>query len=393
MTTATYFGCLIQQRSSIDAVTFFLFQARVNDIKRWAGIKRIEDIREGTQRVLRESRANAIRRFLESDPVNTIPSSILLAFEPNQTTFSPVDDELIECFPTSGDIHNGCSGQLKWGFLSFDFEDDSPEHLRPALIVDGQHRLYGMYRFQAEDIPMSVIGLLDASSEEQAFQFVVVNNKIVRVPTDNVKSIIADLDLAEENQLAERLLKAGVRYGDMSPVLRDVDTLPNSPFKGLLDWPSNREGTKVVPVATIEQSLKYLKALFTFLEEDEDSLLSVYLSMWRSISAKYAQFWGIENRFMTKVNLNAVNEFVSDRLKMAWEFGLVRIFEPENVEQQTSNIIEPIPVDFWTVEWDLPRIQDNANVREMIKRDLVKILENSKLRQAWHSELKLPVLE
>jgi len=393
MPEVTYFGCLVKQRLSSDAVPFFLFQARAHDIRRWAGIKRIDEVKGGTQRILRESRTNAIRRFLESDPTNTIPGSVLVAFEPNRTTFLSVDNELSECLSASNYLFNGCDGQLQWGFLTFEFDNDTPEHDRPALIVDGQHRLYGMYKFRDEDVPISVIGLIDASAEEQAFQFVVVNNKIVRVPTDNVKAIVADLDLEEENQLSERLLKAGVRYGNMSPALRDVDTLPNSPFRGLLDWPSNRDGIKLVPVAAIEQSLKYLKAQFAFMEEDEDSLLSVFLAMWRSISQKYPEYWGTESRFMTKVNLNAFNEVVSDRLKMGWEFGLVRIFEPDQVEQQTSIIIDPIPGEFWGVEWDIPKIQDNANVREMIKKDLVKILENSRLRLPWYNELRLPLIE
>lgn len=63
-----------------------------------------------------------------------------------------------------------------------------------TLIVDGQHRLHGISEFLYEDLPVLVVCMVDASVQEQAFQFIVINNKAVRVPTDNVKAIIAHLD-------------------------------------------------------------------------------------------------------------------------------------------------------------------------------------------------------
>ena len=90
---------------------------------------------------------------------------------------------------------------------------------------------------------------------------------------------------------------------------------------------------------------------------------------------------------MKKVCLNALNEFLADRLKFAWELGLVQIFNPDEVERMTLNMLQ-VPSQFWETDWDI-RIQDNANVRELIKTDLGKISDNLRLRENWASGIEL----
>lgn len=387
MTTKRYFGCLLRQRIDDQAIPFFVFQVRVKDLKQWAGVKRVEDLPDGTQRVLRETRARAITRFLESEVINTIPNSLLLAFEPGVAEFISVEDQLRGCLSID-ELANGCDRQVEWGFITFSFDPDQPQHLRPALIVDGQHRAYGMSQFSKEDLPVIVVSLVGASRQEQAFQFIVVNNKQVKVPTDNVKAIIAELD---EEELQARLLKAGVKYGDMSPVLRDVDDLASSPFQHLLDWAHNRTGTKLVPLTAIEQSLRYLRTVFSFFEDDEDSQVQVFLAIWRAVRAVYPDLWGQEeSKLMKKVSINALNEFIVDRLKVAWEYDLVNIFSPEDVERQTLKTLQ-VPQGFWQNEWTV-RIQDNANVRNLIKSDLETVTDNLRLRRHWNEGTQLLVV-
>ena len=189
-----YFGCLVRQRIDSQTVPFFVFHARIKDIRSWTGIRRMEEVAGGTQQVLREARARAITRFLQSDPINTIPNNLLIAFDPGRVQFVAIQEQLASCFPQA-DPTNGCAEQIAWGFLEFTFDPSLPDHLRPGLVVDGQHRLFGINDFQDEDIPILIVSLVDASVQEQAFQFIVVTSKQVKVPTDNFKAIIADLDL------------------------------------------------------------------------------------------------------------------------------------------------------------------------------------------------------
>jgi DGQHR domain-containing protein len=388
MTNKKYFGCLVRQREAIETVSFFVFYAFARDVKQWAGIRRVKDFSDGTQRILRPARQKAIKNFLERKSINTIPNNILLAFSPDASEFIPLEDKLADCLEDSSadfDFHNGCENRIQWGTLQFSFDPAAQEYEKPALIVDGQHRLYGMSSFENEDVPILVVSLIDASLQEQAFQFVVINNKAVRVPTDNVRAILANLD---EQELENRLLSSGVKYADKSPVLRDINDLDYSPFKDLLNWPYNTRGNKLVPLTSIEQSLRYLQSVFN-IDEDDDSLVGLFCSIWRAIALRYDVLWGQENQLMKKVSLNALNEFVTDRLKFAWEMGLIDIFDSDAVERQVSNIVAMLPQEFWQGKWSI-RVQDNSNVRNLIKSDLETLTNNSRLRKNWRDDLKLP---
>ncbi|HZH39312.1 MAG TPA: DGQHR domain-containing protein, partial [Bacillales bacterium] len=200
-----YFGSLISQRTNKNVTRFFVFNARAKDLKEWLGIRRIKDVKKGAQRVLRKARASAVTKFIEASSINTIPNSILIAFDPGKAKFTSLSKEISEgIIQTKSslenpvnilngcDILNGCENQLNWGIIKFSFERNEQEDAKPALIVDGQHRLYGMSDFDKEDLPITVVSLIDANRQEQAFQFIVVNNKAVRVSAENVKSIVAD---------------------------------------------------------------------------------------------------------------------------------------------------------------------------------------------------------
>ncbi len=380
-----YFGCRVLQRKSKETIAFFVFYARSKDVIQWAGIKRSKDFPEGTQRVLRESRRRAIMRFLRADPINTIPNNILLAFEPKAARFRSLNAKAKQCF-TKIDVQNGCDGQLQWGTLKFSFEANQPDHLRPALIVDGQHRLYGISDYVDENIPVLIVSLIEAPVQEQAFQFIVINNKAVKVPAENARSIIADLD---EEALQRRLLKANVRYGDKTPFLANVNDLSSSPFQNLLKWDYNRYPTKLVELTAIEQAAKYLQLIFSrFLEGDEDSSIEIFFAIWRAVKANYPELWGKENKLMSKVGLMALNEFLVERLKSAHTFKVVDIFDSKSVERTVLDIIREIPKEFWESEWSI-KLQDNANMRRLIKEDLDSVTENVKLREPWGEGLNL----
>jgi DGQHR domain-containing protein len=382
-----YFGCKVIQREDIDTVPFFVFYARAKDIMQWAGVQRVKDSSEGIQRILRPTRKKAITKFLASFSKNTIPNSLLLAFDPSIESFkfTSLNSQITECLSSDIDLFNDCGERISWGTIEFSFDPSSPEYLKPALIVDGQHRLYGICNYQDEDLPMLVVSLINASIQEQAFQFVVINSKAVRVPTDNVKSIIANID---EEELLSRLLPAGVSYGNKSPILREINDLDSSPFQYLLDWDYNRNGSHIVKPAAIEQSIRYLEKLF-MLEEDVDSSLEIFCALWRAVRASYTNLWGSDNQLTKKVSITALNEFISDRLKYAWEMNMLNIFVPQRVEEQTLNIISLLPEKFWGEKWTVS-IKDNTVFRDLIKSDLEKLANNSRLGRPWKQGLRLP---
>lgn len=401
----SYFGCRVRQRKG-NKPAMFVFIARASEVAAWAGIRRVQDTRKGTQRIHRPPRSRAITRFLEVDDSNTIPNNLLLAFLPGVATFAAVN--LDDC--SSEDLENRCGDRVEWGVISFAYTSNAPEHRRPALIVDGQHRLKGISAYGAEDLPIFSIALLDASVEEQAFQFIVINNKSTRVPSDNVKAIISNMD---EARVRDRLLKSGVSYGRMTPALKEADTLRNSPFRGMLKWPNNDTDDGVIPLTAIEQMLRYVTTAFSnVFDTDEDSPLDVLFVIWFVLAKRYKELWHKSNpatvasvdknepegedstpssRFMSKVNLTALNEFVIDRLKILWETGYLDLFEDADLTTKVEDIASRLPVDFWNSTW--VRLADNSAFKNMLKNDLVRLTENAIRKQKWHEGVKVLLSE
>lgn len=105
----------------------------------------------------------------------------------------------------------------------------------PAMLVDGQHRVFGALR-EAEHTPFSICGLLDASWEEQVFQFVVINQTSEGIPTPFLNAIVSSsLTQAEVERLESRLRMAGVRM-EVAQAMDKAQHDPDSPFAGMIKF-------------------------------------------------------------------------------------------------------------------------------------------------------------
>lgn len=378
----TYFGCRIAQRGRGKSVEFVVFIANTKDVMQWAGMKRVGEHEKGTQGIITPARVRAIKRFLHTNTQNTIPAGIVIAFGENTAQFNSLQVAMNAYLPTI-DIANQVTDRIDWGTLSFQFDEHAESHERPALIIDGKHRILGMSEGIDEDIPVVIVALIAASPEEQAFQFVVINNKATKVPTDTVKAILASFN---EPTLQDRLLDAGVSYGNVSSLLRDVNEQADSPFKGLLIWPLSDKKEGRIQLTTVEICLRDIRDAFS-MDNGEDTRKEIFFAIWRAISKRFSDLWLRNEKFMSKVNIIALNDYIVDRLLYAWEGDILDINQPAGVEMQTSNILSSIPSDFWLRDWDYS-IQDNTIVRKAIKDDLHAISKNVKNRRKWDADLR-----
>jgi DGQHR domain-containing protein len=392
MKTLSYFGVAVTQRASGDSPRFFSFYAKVTEILSWAGVKRTTEHEGGTQRVIKPARRAAVRRFLESDGKNTLPGSIIIGFRDDSIQFLPCPDY------RGAEERNRCEGNLEYGKIELTFDDsldpndEKSSHLMPGLVVDGQHRLKGCGDFTPEDIPLLVVGILKSTPDEEAFQFIVINQKSQKVATTNIKSIIADLDYGEE-ALSDRLESAGIRFGESTPTLVRVNGDPDSPFYKMLDWERNDRDSKasrIIPVSAIEACIKHLQSSFEVLLEDRDSAEAVFIDIWSAIKGIYPDLWNGDdsNKLLKKVSIMAINDYITHDLLMKWATDTVDPLESEDLRRYVVGLFDPIPADFWTEEWTA-RVQDNANVRGMIQSDLEKIIVNSKIGTSWKRKLAL----
>jgi hypothetical protein len=109
------------------------------------------------------------------------------------------------------------------------------ETLLPALVIDGQHRLFGAAKVE-EDIPFLVCSLVKPEWKEQVFQFTVINDKALGIPKPFITSLAGmSLTGQELKELTSRLSQAGVQLWEVS-VMQKMGYDPESPFHNLIEF-------------------------------------------------------------------------------------------------------------------------------------------------------------
>jgi len=155
-----------------------------------------------------------------------------------------IDDEVVE--DTEISVHESQLNDFLRFLLNRDalkeVENEDPDKLRsmlsnllkPATIVDGQHRTKGAANLERK-IPFTVVGLVNTEWAEQVFQFVIINQKAKPIDTAFLTAIIsASLSPSDIDALKERLENAKVDLAN-STIINLVNFSPASPFKGLID--------------------------------------------------------------------------------------------------------------------------------------------------------------
>lgn len=189
-----------RQREDPRAPVFACFTAPVGDVHRWTTIDRLSTSGGGHQRVKNPSKVKAIVRFFELDPRNTIPTALTVALR------LPDFDvpELNSCAPLR-----------------------IPDAEPPAgIVIDGQHRLFGAGDHR-KDLPVNIVALINPPDEEIAFQFLVINQKVTKVPTDHLTLLTLQYS---EKALDERLRSARMVLRRHASLVGVVDSSPDSPF-------------------------------------------------------------------------------------------------------------------------------------------------------------------
>ena len=121
-----------------------------------------------------------------------------------------------------------------------------------GVVIDGQHRLLGMKDLDPS-LHVNVVALLTGDLNEAAFQFLVINNKASKVPTDHIKALLAE---HQDMRLQGRLLSARLSIDNRYEFVATADNDLESPFRNEIDWPTNRTGMHLVKPAAIETAVR-----------------------------------------------------------------------------------------------------------------------------------------
>ena len=367
--------CVVyRQREDANAPTFALFAASAHSVLQWAAIRRRQDDPAGPQRRLSQAKINAIRNFFQLDARNTIPTAVIVTLDLPAGAIEQVAPNRPET----------ASLQI----LRFVVADDTQPRDFPGVVIDGQHRLIGVDSF-SQNCFVNVVALLNVDDTEKAFQFLVINNKATRVPTDLIRTLALDYQgqaLAERLQTARLTLDENLRYVGI------VDRDDSSPFKGHIALVSH-EGDpteRFVPPGAIENSIALIQKKGEGVRElqNDDALCEFFYAIWWPIREQWHQLWSPGSQLMLKVCIVAMTSYMTELLVARYDYGDLDLANPEAVRATVRRLLEMQTKDFWDSEWTI-RVNDSKVVQDKLVETLTHIARNIRAEQPWHEDIDM----
>jgi DGQHR domain-containing protein len=363
VTNYTYQAFVFEQRVDGGGPQLALFVAPAGEVSAWAAVERLsEKNRLGPQREPNKSRINSIRRFFADDKDNTIPTAIVIALRGIK-----IED-------------GGGSSKLKL--------KATKEEPLPGLIIDGQHRLRGLEAVDPQTM-VPIVGIIEPTDLEMAFQFLVINNKSAKVPRDHLRALA--LNYSAE-QLETRLRTARLALDANLGSVGVLDEDPDSPFRGIVSWPNNPPGNRIVVPAAIEAMASEAKSLGFGELEDLDSLNAFLIAMWSVIKEEWAHLFVAESKLLSKVGLTCTTKFICSTMK-TWARNprmrdLVDPGDPEKVRTVTKEVLATLDPSFFEADWASTSYDTRAG-RDMVMADLETLSFNVANGEPWHEGLKV----
>lgn len=359
----TYECLLSRQRETEHAPYFLLFHASAGEVLEWADVRRLEEVPGAPQRQTSPAKVKAIRRFLETDTRNTIPTSVIVTLDiaAEQVTMSEAPSTV--------------------GRLRIAWNDGDP---KPGLVIDGQHRLYGMQAFGAATL-VNIVAIIGADDMEKAFQFLVINNKASKVSMDHIRALALTY---EEEELKERLTTARLTLDQNVSFVGIVNEGEDSPFQGMISWPLTPAPERVVTPSSIEASIAYIQQKKVRDFENEDVLIEFFYTIWRHIRARWADLWIPESRLLSKVGIICMTQYMTDALTSQYDLGRLDISDPDQVGSLVVEILGTQEPSFWRVPWTSTSYDTKAG-RALIVQSLKQIARNVRSGVPWTEDVEL----
>lgn len=363
---------LVDQRQNDSGPKFALFAAPAGEIAQWAAIRRRAENAQGTQRALNKSKLNALNNFLQKDARNTIPPAITITLrvEPGQ-------------IETLDAVRN-------FAVITLNLPDEAADDQKPGMIIDGQHRLFGIDAF-SHACPVNVVALLNVSDLETAFQFLVINNKVTPVQPDLIRTLA--LDYGDE-ELSERLKTARLALHANLPYVGIMDTDEDSPFRGVISLvatPDQQPQNRFVPAAAIENAIAVVQKKEVRELKSEDALCEFFYAIWSCLKENgWAELWVPTSKLMTKVGITAMTSFVTDALIAKYDYDDLDVSDPAKVREQVRLILQYQTPEFWKPEWTI-KLSDALAVRAKIIDSLTRVYRNLRANAPWNEDVDLVV--
>lgn len=358
-----------QRPDDAAAPRFCIFQAPAGEIESWTTIPTLspEDT-GGVQRAKNDFKVKSIFNFFKEDARNTIPTAIVITLAAGAYQLETT---------------NGNSGP---GKITLD-----PANKASAFVVDGQHRLYGLNLFNAAaSIP--IVAILDATNEEKAFQFIVINNKVSKVATDHIRALSINFtDPNGSQDLENRLRSARLSLSRNVGYVGLADETADSPFRGMVALPGKPAAeVRVVVPAAIESGIAYIQSKKFRQLADDEAAYEFFIAIWSTTKASWPQAFTKDSKLLTKVGLATMTRYVTDAIDFLATYSdqQVNISNAEDVSKAVTRILSLQSADFWLCDWTVA-ISDTKAVRDDIEGALKSIQQNIRDKEPWSNEVRL----
>lgn len=233
----------------------------------------------GYQRPEVVSHINEIKQYLESE-TPMIPNSIVLAFD-DSVSFEPLRSVESE-------------GPTRIGHVVIPLRDGVDEHEKPAWIVDGQQRAAAIRNARVEEFPISVVGFIAGSDEQQREQFILVNST-KPLPKGLIYELIPSTSARLPGLLAKRRFPARL--------LQRMNHDEGGIMQGLIQTPTCPTGVvKDNSVLRMLENSLSDGALYRFRGRDGDgegevaSMIELLENYWRAVAMTFPDAWGLQPR-------------------------------------------------------------------------------------------------
>jgi DGQHR domain-containing protein len=358
-----YSAIFSRQRAGVGPLLAF-FVAPAGDVATWAEVERLKYESTGYQRLRSESRVQAIARFLQQDERNTIPTALVVALQIPDLEEPPMAECATITIPA----------------------DTDP---RPGLVIDGQHRMYGVETHDP-NLPLNVVALINPEDEEIAFQFLVINGKASKVPTDHVKLLALKY---KDEDLADRLKTARMVLGRHTYV-GVVDNSPESPFHKSVEWPAeptdaDAERMNLIRPASVEQAIAAIQKKNLPDLAHDDALMEFFFTLWRAVKDRWPALWTPGSKLLQKVGLVTLTTFVIEDLVHLADRGGIDLSDPDATRREIEDsILDYLEPDFWEREWAAKSLDTSAG-RQLVVEALTTMRRNLRRGVNWDADLRL----
>lgn len=274
--------------------------------------------------------------------------------------------------------------------------------LKPGLIVDGQHRVFGAAAAD-ERIKLAICAVPDATWFEQVFQFVIINQKAKPIKPAFLNAIIAtSLNEEEIRQVYNRLEESGIDV-ERAQLMHRINTDADSPFREMIDFEvEGAPGFLQFPgMNQLVREFRGITGSHSSLVEDAaawadstDVWLPHFFALWRGVRdyfvGKDARLWqrpteANPNNLLKIVALQEIQRLMLDMLADARTF---KFEDAAATYEMSCTFWGDFPPTFFTDEWKQKGLQTTVG-RSILRKALTETRRNYDRPNWGHRRLGL----